>query len=184
MNLGIIVGSVREGRLADRVVQWLITELGNLQTEYTMLDIKDYDLPLLDMAVEPHNADKKYNHDEVTKWSEAVSSCNAYIIVTAEYNHGYPAALKNGLDWLYPEWYNKPVGFVSYSTGPVGGARVIEHLLPVVNHLGMHSLSTAISIGKAQDVIDQLGKTEATYLADMVAGMVRDLDSLVDNLSL
>lgn len=184
MELGVIVGSVREGRLADRVVQWLEAELSNLKTEYTMLDIKTYGLPLLDMAVEPHNADKKYNHDEVTKWSEAVAACNAYIVVTAEYNHGYPAALKNGLDWLYPEWKNKPVGIISYSTGPVGGARCIEHLLPVLNHLGMHNLSTAISIGKAQEIIDQNGKTEATYLADMLAGMVRDLDSMVDNLSL
>lgn len=184
MELGIIVGSVREGRLADRVVAWLQAELANLQAEYTMLDIKAYDLPLLDMTTEPHNAEGKYNHDEVAKWSEAVKSCNSYIIVTAEYNHGYPAALKNGLDWLYPEWHNKPVGIVSYSTGPIGGARAIEQLLPVINHLGMHSLSTAISIGKAQDIIDQNGKTEASYLADMLAGMVRDLDSLVDNLSL
>jgi len=86
----------------------------------------------------------EYPNNDVQKWANKVAEADGYIIVSPEYNHGYPAVLKNAFDHIYPEWNNKPVGFVSY--GNAGGARAIEQLRQVVVELQMAPIKHAIHI--------------------------------------
>ena len=91
---------------------------------FTLLDLEAFDLPLLDEPLPPVRG--QYHHDHTKRWSAAVSAVDGFVMVTPEYNHSTSAALKNALDYLYREWNDKAVGFVSY--GGRGGTRAVEHL--------------------------------------------------------
>ena len=93
--------------------------------EFELVDIKDFDLPLLDEPVLPIMG-QQYTHQHTKTWSAKIGSFDAYVFVTPEYNHGTSGALKNAIDFLYHEWVNKAAGFVSY--GGAGGARAVEQL--------------------------------------------------------
>ena len=125
IKIGIIIGSTRPGRVGKIVADW-VYEMSKARddAEYELIDIKDYDLPLLD---EPKQAAaQEYSKEHTKKWSAKINEFDGYIFVTPEYNHSTSAALKNALDFLYNEWTNKAVGFVSY--GSVGGSRAVEAL--------------------------------------------------------
>jgi NAD(P)H-dependent FMN reductase len=113
-----------------------------------ILDLKDFNLPFFDAAVGPSQGSTM---PAATKWAEAVAKGDGYIIVTAEYNHGYPAPLKNALDHLYSEWKNKPVAFVGYG-GAAGGVRAVEQLRQVVAELQMTSIRESLVIPKVWEV--------------------------------
>ena len=86
---------------------------------------------------------KSYTHAEGKAWAQRVEQAEAVIIVTPEYNHGYPAVLKNALDWVGPEWVDKPVAFISYG-GASGGARAVEQLRTVTIELGLVQVANPI----------------------------------------
>ena len=109
-----------------------------------ILDLRDYPMPFFNEPVSPAMGDGKYLNEIVKKWSEKINDGDAFIIVTPEYNHGYPAVLKNALDSIFPEWNKKAVGFVSY--GNAGGARSVEQLRQVVIELQMVPIRSAIHI--------------------------------------
>jgi NAD(P)H-dependent FMN reductase len=92
----------------------------------------------------PLMAKGKYENEVVQKWADKIKEGDAFIIVTPEYNHGYPAVLKNAMDVIYPEWNRKPVGFVSY--GGAMGARSVEQLRQVAIELQMAPIRNAIHI--------------------------------------
>jgi NAD(P)H-dependent FMN reductase len=92
--------------------------------EFELVDIKDFNLPLLDEPVSPIMG--QYTHQHTKTWSAKIASFDAYVFVTPEYNHAISGALKNAIDFLYHEWVNKAAGFVSY--GGAGGARAVEQL--------------------------------------------------------
>ncbi len=129
VKIGIIIGSTRPGRVGETVAKW-VYEMSKARddAEYELVDIKDYNLPLLD---EPKLAAKQeYSKEHTKKWSAKINELDGYIFVTPEYNHSTSAALKNALDFLYNEWTNKAAGFVSY--GSIGGARAVEALRPIM----------------------------------------------------
>lgn len=108
------------------------------------MDLRDYPMPFFNEPVSPAMSGGKYSNEIVNKWSEKIMDGDAFIIVTPEYNHGYPAVLKNALDSIFPEWNRKAVGFVSY--GNAGGARSVEQLRQVVIELQMVPIRSAIHI--------------------------------------
>ena len=127
LKVQIIAGSTRPGRVNEKAVKWiyeLAKQRQNLNIE--VVDIADYNLPLLDEPVPPMAANRQYTREHTKKWSEKINQADGYIFVTPEYNRGISAALKNAIDYLNPEWRNKTAGFVGYGT--VGGARAIEQL--------------------------------------------------------
>lgn len=141
----IILGSTRKGRFGEKPAQWILEEARNLEeVEVELLDLRDYKIPFFDSAVSPSMADGRYENEIVQKWSEKIKQGDAFIIVTPEYNHGYPAVLKNALDVIYPEWNKKPVGFVSY--GSAMGTRSVEQLRQVAIELQMAPIRNAIHI--------------------------------------
>ena len=119
-RIGIILGSTRPNRNGEQVARWvydLASRRGD--AEFELLDLRDYPLPHLDEPLSPSFGQYQNAHTKV--WASKIASFDGFVIVTAEYNHSIPGVLKNALDYLYTEWNNKAVGFVSY--GGAGGAR-------------------------------------------------------------
>ena len=125
LRIAIIVGSTRPGRKADAVAAWVHgIAARRTDAEFEIVDIKDFNLPLLDEAVPPSMG--QYSQPHTKAWAAKIASFDAFVFVTPEYNHATSGALKNALDFLYKEWNNKAAGFVGY--GSAGGARAVENL--------------------------------------------------------
>ena len=132
IKVAIIIGSTRPGRKADSVAKW-VHEIARKRSDaaFEIVDIKDYNLPLLDEPVPPSMGQYSQQHTRV--WSAKIASFDAYVFVTPEYNHGTSGALKNAIDYLYNEWNNKAAGFVGY--GSSGGTRAVENLRLIMGEL-------------------------------------------------
>src|SRR4051794_1363437 len=121
MKLMIIIGSVREGRMADKVKDWAVGILQqDADLQLDIADLKEIDLPFFNESVTPGTAHGQYKNVIGTEWAKRVASSDAFIMITPEYNHGPTAVLKNAIDWVYDGWLYKPVGFISYG-GLAGG---------------------------------------------------------------
>lgn len=147
MKLMIILGSARSESRGKKVADWVQKQATESQLEVDFVDAATLNLPFYNEPVSPF-AMKRNNQDYVSPdgkaWAERVGKSNAVLLLVAEYNHGPTALLKNSLDWVGPEWSDKPVSFVSYSTDLTGGARAVEQLRPVVIELGMVQVANAI----------------------------------------
>jgi NAD(P)H-dependent FMN reductase len=143
MHLQIIVGSIREGRVALPVATW-VEQVAAAHGPWTteLVDLKTWALPMFDLANPP--AMGAYQDELQLRWAKTIARGDAYIFVTPEYNHGYSAVLKNALDYLYAEWHRKPATLVSY--GNVEGARGIEQLRLVLVELQMVPLASALHL--------------------------------------
>ena len=132
IRVAIILGTTRPGRIGEAVAKWTY-EIAKKRSdaEFELVDILDYNLPLLDEPVPPSRG--QYSKEHTKRWSAKIASFDAYVFVTPEYNHGIPGALKNALDFLFVEWNHKSAGFVSY--GSAGGARAVEQLRLVMAEL-------------------------------------------------
>ncbi len=175
-KIQIIFGSTREGRKGEVVATWVknLTEKFS-EAEFEFIDLRDWELPYYN---DPNLASTgEYSYNYTKKWSEKISEGDGYLIITPEYNHGYPAVLKNALDLLYKEWNKKPVAFVSYG-GSAGGARAVEQLRHVVIELDMVPVREAVHLIRFIRSFDENGKLKEadTFYNDLANKM---LDSLV-----
>jgi NAD(P)H-dependent FMN reductase len=144
LKIQVILGSTRQGRFGDKPAHYVLGELEkrpDVQAE--LIDLRDWPLPFFDHPVSPMRT-KITEPPIVPKWAAKVGEADGYVIVTPEYNHGYPGVLKNALDWVYAEWRKKAVGFVGY--GSTGGSRAIEQLRQVVIELDMAPVRESIHI--------------------------------------
>ncbi|WP_417371602.1 NADPH-dependent FMN reductase [Gelidibacter japonicus] len=143
-QLKIIIGSTRPTRKGPIVADWFLKiAKQHPDFEVELLDLKEIDLPLMD---EPnHPRVQKYTKAHTKKWSKTIDSADSFVIVTPEYNFGYPATLKNALDYLSVEWSDKPMGFVSYG-GISGGTRAVQELKLPITALGMMPIPQAVNI--------------------------------------
>ena len=132
IKVAIIIGSTRPGRNAEVVARW-VHGIATKRTdaEFELVDLQDFNLPLLDEAVPPSMG--QYSQPHTKAWAAKIASFDAYVFVTPEYNHGPSGALKNAIDYLYAEWNNKAAGFVSY--GSANGVRAVEQLRLVMGEL-------------------------------------------------
>lgn len=148
LKIAIIVGSTRPGRKALDVANW-VHEHANAHggAEFEVVDIAEFDLPLLDEAVPPSRG--QYAHEHTKKWSAKIAEYDGYIFVTPEYNHATSGALKNALDYLYAEWNNKAGGIVSY--GSIGGARAAENLRLILGELQIADVRAQVMLSLFTD---------------------------------
>ena len=148
IKIAIIVGSTRPGRKAGAVAQW-VHEIAKKRgdTEYEIVDIKDYNLPLLDEAIPPSMG--QYSQPHTKAWSAKIAAFDAYVFVTPEYNHGTSGALKNAIDYLYVEWNNKAAGFVGY--GSAGGTRAVENLRLIMGELQVADVRAQVALSLFTD---------------------------------
>ncbi len=140
----MILGSTREGRFGEKAAAWAIDRLGardDLVAE--LVDLRDYPMSFYEQERPPAHGDRDYP-PEVSRWANKVDQADGYLVITPEYNHGYPAVLKNAFDVVFPEFNRKPIAFVGY--GNSGGARSIEQLRLVSIELEMAPLRHAVHI--------------------------------------
>lgn len=131
-KIQIITGSTRPGRVNKQVADWVYEHASKRSDiEVELVDIADYNLPLLDEPVPASMG--QYSKEHTKKWAAKIAEADGYVFITPEYNHGVPGALKNAIDFIYAEWNNKAAGFVSY--GSAGGVRSVEQLRQVMAEL-------------------------------------------------
>lgn len=146
MKIGVIIGSVRDTRNGAQVGNWVYdfaSKRGVDGVEYGLVDLKEFDLPLL--GTTPNEA----QGEAIKRWSETIASFDAYVFVSPEYNRALGGAFKNALDYLKPEVANKAVGFVSY--GGLGGSFAIASLRGIVAELQMASVRTMVTFSLMTD---------------------------------
>lgn len=180
MKIGIVIGSIREGRLGASVGAWVKDQADKrADADYRLLDLKEFRVPLLESPTHPMQANKQYDSPEVTAWSRAIDACDGFVFVTPEYNHGVPGALKNAVDVLGSEWVGKPIGFVGY--GSAGGVRAVEQWRQIVGNLSMVDVRAQLEISLFTEFSEE-GFTpnerrveEITTLLDQVVEMGKKL---------
>jgi NAD(P)H-dependent FMN reductase len=147
-KIGIILGSTRPGRNGEAVARWAF-DLASKRTdaEFELVDLLDYNLPHLDEAVPPSL--NQYSRPHTIAWADKIASFDGFLMVTPEYNHSTSGALKNAIDFLFKEWNNKAVGFVSY--GSAGGTRAVEHLRLIAGELMMADVRAQVALSLATD---------------------------------
>jgi NAD(P)H-dependent FMN reductase len=145
LRLQLIIGSVRENRFADKPAAWIQDRFaGRDDFELDVLDLRDYQLPLFNLPMSPARSLREYPNEAIAALGKRFDAADGYITLTSEYNHGYPASLKNAMDYVFPEFNHKPMSFVGY--GNAGGARAIEQLRLVCVEFEMAPLRHAVHI--------------------------------------
>ena len=148
LKLAIIIGSTRPGRVGAAVGRWayeLAKQRGD--AEFELVDIEDFNLPLLDEPVPPSQG--QYSKDHTLAWAAKIDSFDGYVFITPEYNHGTSAALKNAVDFVYAEWNNKAAGFVGY--GSAGGVRAVEHMRLVMAEVQVATVRNQVALSLFTD---------------------------------
>ncbi len=165
----VILGSTREGRVGEDVARWLMRQLqGRQEADFELADLREYPLPISEGPSPDH-------HDAaVRRWVDEVAAADGYVIVTPEYDHGYPAALKSALDHAYAEWNRKPVAFVSYG-GHAAGYRAVEQLRQVAVELQMVPIREQVGIKSPWTAFDAHGELTGTGATEAVGPMLDDL---------
>jgi NAD(P)H-dependent FMN reductase len=153
------MSSTRPGRAGEAVAKWVMEQAKHDDINFELIDLGEVNLPFLD---EPVSAMMdQYTKDHTKAWGKVIEGADGFIIVTAEYNHGYPAPLKNALDFLYKEWNSKPVGFVSYGA-TAGGTRAVQQLKQVALQLQLRPLFNEVAILEPIYTVVADGKLTAT----------------------
>lgn len=171
--LQVVIASTRPGRVGLPVAQWFTGRArAHGAFEVEVVDLAEVGLPLLD---EPHHPRLgRYTHDHTKAWSATVARGDAYVFVMPEYNYGFNAALKNALDYVFVEWHDKAVSFVSYG-GVSGGLRAVQMLKLVLSALKLMPTQNAVAIPFVATHIGD-GRFQASEL--MEAGATATLDEL------
>lgn len=148
IRVAIILGSTRPNRIGEQVAQWVhnIAKKRN-DASYELLDIRDFNLPLLDEPLPPSMG--QYSQAHTKAWAAKIDSFDAFVFVTPEYNHGTSGALKNAIDFIYPEWNNKVAGFVGY--GSAGGTRAVEQLRLTMAELQIATVRSQVQLSLYTD---------------------------------
>lgn len=176
LKVKVILGSTREGRHGEKVGN-VIKKLAEAQAgwEVEYLDLKALQLPMYEDATSPSFRESIEGLPEsVQSWSRKIEEADAYIIITPEYNHGYPAPLKNAIDWLFKEWNRKPVGFVSYGA-MLGGGRAVEQLRQVVAELHMTSIRSQMFFPMVWEAFEENGEPKAEGTAERAKNFFEEL---------
>ena len=148
IKIGIIIGSTRPGRNGEAAARWVHgIAAKRSDAQFELVDLKDFNLPLLDEAVPASMG--QYSQPHTKAWAAKIDSFDAYVFVTPEYNHGPSGALKNAIDYVYREWNNKAAGFVSY--GSAGGVRAVEQLRLIMGELQVADVRAQVMLSLFTD---------------------------------
>ncbi|MBN2557758.1 MAG: NAD(P)H-dependent oxidoreductase [Clostridia bacterium] len=171
----VILGSTRDGRRGIKVARWVMKNAaeykGGLQFE--LVDLKEINLPCMNEPVPPKES-RGYKYEHTKNWSRIISGADGFIIVTPEYNHGYPGVLKNALDYLYKEWVGKPMGLVGY--GNRGAAASIIQLRKVLLSLDVRILDYQVGISEIWEAFDQNDQPKKDKITGSLAELFTALE--------
>jgi len=149
LRIGIIIGSTRPGRVGDQVAHWVAEHANRLGgAEYTVVDLAEVDLPLLDEAV-PASAGR-YEHDHTRAWAEQIDQFDGFVFVTSEYNHAPSPSLLNAISFIYREWNDKAAAIVSYGALS-SGVRAADKLRSTLGELQIADIRTQLAFSFFHD---------------------------------
>ncbi|MEV5243040.1 NAD(P)H-dependent oxidoreductase [Streptomyces cinnamoneus] len=169
-RLAVVVASTREGRFGPTIANWLAEQTSHRDDmEVDVIDLADHPLPL-HLSREPGPEDAA----ALAAVTPRLAAADAFIVITPEYNHSYPAALKNLIDWHYTQWQAKPVAFVSYG-GLSGGLRAVEHLRPVFAELHAVTIRETVSFHSPWGKLDETGRHLDEEAGTSAAGAAKAL---------
>ncbi|MFC5804302.1 NADPH-dependent FMN reductase [Streptomyces formicae] len=169
LKLTVIVGSNREGRFAPVLADWLVGRVAG-RDDFTadVVDLAESDLPTA-LSYAPDERVRA----ELARISPRLDDADAFIVLTPEYNHSFPAALKNLIDWHYTQWQAKPVAFVSYG-GISGGLRAVEQLRQVFAELHAVTVRDTVSFAGTRDLFGAGGRLKDPAGPDAAAKTMLD----------
>jgi NAD(P)H-dependent FMN reductase len=174
-NIAVIISTTRAMRFGEKPAKWIYDiAAARADMRVELIDLREYPMPFFDEPAS--NAWVPSKNEVAQRWQKKVAEFDGYIFITAEYNRGLPAVLKNALDYSYPEWNRKPAACVGY--GSVGAARSIEHLRLTCVELQMVPTRHGVHIQGADFMaVWQQGKDikELTYLEQNVKAMLDEL---------
>jgi NAD(P)H-dependent FMN reductase len=154
-SIAVLLGSVRRDRMGTRAAQLLVDELEERGHEVHLVDPLDLQLPLLDRMYKEHPTGRA--PEKLERLAKLYRSVDGFLIVSAEYNHGIPPALKNLLDHFLEEYFWRPSGIVCYSAGGFGGVRAAMQLRMTLAELGMPSIPSVLPIPRIGETISDDG---------------------------
>lgn len=173
--LPVLLGTIREGRQSEHAAKLLVESLQNRDgVESTLFDVRDFKFPQNDYG--------QAIKDQFPEWRDAIIKSDGLVIVTPEYNHGYPGPLKAALDLLFPEYKHKVAGLVGVAAGPSGGTRVIEALLSTMRELGLVVTSTNLNFPKVQELFDEDGQLKDETYKEHIAKFLDELEWMAQTL--
>jgi len=175
VKIAVIVSTTRAARFGHKPARW-IADIASQRDDMVVevLDLREYPMPFFDEVAS--NAWVPSQNEVARRWQKKIADFDGYIFVSAEYNRGVPAALKNALDYAYPEWNNKPAAFVGY--GSVGAARAIEQLRLIAIELQMAPIRTGVHIQGADFMAVWKGGKEVAELSYLPQNATDMLDQL------
>lgn len=164
----VLLGTNRKQRNSAHVAKWLVGEIQKRSDiETRLFDVKDFVFPQDDYG--------QGLKDLFPEWRDTIISADGLIVVSPEYNHGYPGSLKAVLDLLLKEYIHKAVAFVGVSAGPWGGTRVIESMVPMVRELGLAVTFSDLNFAKVQNTFDGEGRILDPAFESRAAGFLDEL---------
>lgn len=169
----IILGSTRDNSMGSKVSAWF-TQFAQQRgdAQYQLVEVKGLNLATFNEAGSPKQIEHSYTDPHAQAWVKQVEGADGFVIITPEYNHGYPSGLKNSLDYVYAGWNNKPVAFVSYG-GVSGGIRAVEQLRQVAIALQLAPINESLTFPFINKLFSPEGKLLDTS-ADKRAGIMLD----------
>lgn len=167
LNVPVILGTVRSERVGPRVAHYLVRALEQRGHRPTLIDPLEYPLPLLDKMYKEYAAGTAPTVLE--RLAAVIKAADAYVIVSAEYNHSIPPALSNLLDHFLEEYFFKPSAIACYSPGAFGGVRAAMQLRAMLGEMGMPSIPSILPFPKVHEVLDADGRP-ASERTDKSAG--------------
>lgn len=173
MYIPIILGTARQGRQSEKVAKFMLAEVKKAGLETEIIDVRDFRIEATDNTGETPQA---------KKLAERIDRAQGLIIVSPEYNHGYPGELKMMMDLLYREYFHKPVGFCGVSIGGFGGVRAVEQLRQVVIELRMIPIREAIYFSNVGNLFDDAGRIKDQSYSEKTKLFLDELISYAKNL--
>lgn len=155
LNIPVILGTVRCDRIGPRVARYIMRALERRQHLPTLVDPIEHRLPLLEKMYKEYAAGQA--PAPLERLAEIIKSADAYVIVSAEYNHSIPPALSNLLDHFLEQYFFKPSAIVCYSPGAFGGVRAAMQLRVMLAEMGMSSIPSILPFPKVSEALDEAG---------------------------
>jgi len=174
--ISVTVGSTREGRFSEKPANWILQHLKKRSgIDARLLDLRDFPMPFFDQPATPGRP--PYRNEVVQRWTAAIEQSDGFIFVTPECNYGSSAVLKNAIDWVYPEWNRKAVGFVSY--GSAMGVRSVQQLRETAIELQLAPIRSSVQIPVATLWAHYQGGDVDAGLAELEAPATTLIDDLL-----
>lgn len=177
----VIIGTTRQNRSGETVANWVMANLPSTKnTEFELVDLRDWPLPFFDEAASPMVSQGNHQNELAKKWQDKVMAAAGFVIVTAEYNHSFPAVLKNAMDYWFAGWTTpKPVAFVSYGATS-GGIRAVEHLRQVSLELKLKPAHAEVNIPFIWEAFNEDGTIKNDSQVKKLHSVIGELDGWFD----